>query len=269
MHSEIERGGLLVYLTTSLISLTSRTPTEPWSLLLQSFPSPELPDPSTYFGILKFWLLKESKFAWLKVLYLEDRKLKAWSEEGGEANGPPGGHHLGGWKLSPVFCDHMGHIKPKLGLCTCCPGEDGKWMRRGRGTGRRATSSTRRGGRWRRRWSWSPDLGKVFVIYPFFYLPFSLFVLSLFVISFFVLSLFAFFFFFFFYILFLHLFFYLIFLYLPFSFSFLFSVCLFLFAWARWLTRMLMSRRAKWLTSPLWSARPRKEGFLLLKDSSE
>lgn len=57
--------------------------------------------------------------------------------------------------------------------------------------------------------------------------------------------------------------------YLPFSFSFLFSVCLFLFAWARWLTRMLMSRRAKWLTSPLWSARPRKEGFLLLKDSSE
>ena len=124
--------------------------------------------------------------------------------------------------MSPVFCDHMGHIKPKLGLCTCCPGEDGKWMRRGRGTGRRATSSTRRGGRWRRRWSWSPDLGKVFVIYPFFYLPFSLFVLSLFVISFFVLSLFAFFFFFFFYILFLHLFF-------SFALSlFAFFICLFL-----------------------------------------
>ena len=97
--------------------------------------------------------------------------------------------------MSPVFCDHLGNIKPKLGLRTCCPGEDGKWMRRGRGTGRRAASSTRRGGRWRRRWSWSPDLGKVFFYLLFFYLPFSLFALSLFVISF------------------------LFFLYLPFSFS--------------------------------------------------
>ena len=144
--------------------------------------------------------------------------------------------------MSPVFCDHLGNIKPKLGLRTCCPGEDGKWMRRGRGTGRRAASSTRRGGRWRRRWSWSPDLGKVFFYLLFFYLPFSLFALSLFVISFFVLSLFAFFFclpfsfflllyslssFGFFMCSFFIWLFYLLFLYLPFSFSFLFSVCLF------------------------------------------
>ena len=97
--------------------------------------------------------------------------------------------------MSPVFCDHLGNIKPKLGLRTCCPGEDGKWMRRGRGTGRRAASSTRRGGRWRRRWSWSPDLGKVFVICSFF----------------------------------ICLFLYLLFLYLSFPFLF-FLICLFLFS---------------------------------------
>ena len=141
--------------------------------------------------------------------------------------------------MSPVFCDHLGIIKPKLGLRTCCPGEDGKWMRRGRGTGRRAASSTRRGGRWRRRWSWSPDLGKVFVIYPF--LLFAFFFICSFSICHFLFYsfsicpflLFAFFFFLLLYSLSSFGFFYVLFLYLPFSLSFLFSVCLFLFAWAR------------------------------------
>ena len=110
------------YLITSLMSLTSSTPTAPISLLLQSSPFLELPEPSTSIGIIvslvvwqTIWkhlhklvlkLLCFQDFWAVQGFHLENCYIKAGCQVGGEAQAPPGGYHL----KSQV------HIKSKINI---------------------------------------------------------------------------------------------------------------------------------------------------------